>query len=287
MHSRRPDWLLFDDRGDAWPAGSLELRRRLLCVHYDGDLAADVVRNLGFVACRALGNRATIRLHVPVVSDVALAAAFYWLADQHPASVLIDFVGEQRPAEVCKSAEDAIARLAGLTQKVDLHRRKIAQQPCPLDRLPAQSPLRGLLEIWSRSRGLFDEAAFVRYASQHLLRRFLIIRQSETDALLFDTIGEGLHVPDKDWFKSAIGRPLEEQPDTEYWRWVAQVYRSTLRSNCPVLSDIDADIYWPSMGWVRRRYRRLLLPCAARDGTRFLFSANCTESGIALRGQVA
>jgi len=257
-----------------------------MCLHYEGDLATDLVRNMGFVAVRTLGNQATVRLHAPVVSDVALANCFYWLADQRPARVLIDFVGEQRPAQVCSSGVAAIARLIELTQKYHLA-RKIAEQPCPLDQLPAQSPLGGLLQLWQRNEGRFDETAFVEYASQHLHRRFLIIRRSESDQLLFYTLGDGLQVPDKDWFKSAIGRCLEEQPDTEYWHWVAQVYRSTLRANVPVLSDIDADIFWPSQGQVRRRYRRLLLPCAAADGTRFLFSANCTESHVALRGKVA
>lgn len=286
MHSRQREWLLFDDRGATWPAGSLELRRRLSCLHYDGDLAADLVRNLGFVAGRTVGNKATIRLHLQVVSDVALAGAFYWLADHRPMTVLIDFVGENRPAEVCASTEATIARLVELTRKQDSS-RNIAEKPCSLDRLSTESPLRGLLEIWAKNQGHFNDSLFIKYASQHLLQRFLIVRQSRSDQLLFDTIGDGLHVPDKRWFKSAIGHPIEKQPDTEYWPWVARIHRAALRSNCPVLSDIDANIYWPSMGRVRRRYRRLLLPCTARDGTRFLFSANSAESRIALRDQVA
>jgi hypothetical protein len=187
---------------------------------------------------------------------------------------------------MCTSADAAIARLIELTQKNDFS-RKIAEKPCLPDELSPRSPLRGLLEIWAQNQGCFNGPVFIKYASQHLLRRFLVIRQSPSDQLLFDTIGDGLHVPDRNWFKSAIGHPIEAQPDTEYWQWVAQVQRSTLRSNCPALSDIDADIYWPSRGWVRRTYRRMLLPCAAPDGTRFLFSANYSESCIPLRGQVA
>lgn len=286
MYARRSDWLLFDDGGECWPAGSLELRRNLMCLHYEGDLATDLVRNLGFVAVRTAGAHATVRLHAPVVSDVALASCFYWLADQRPDRVLIDFVGEERPAQVCSSPEAAIAQLIEITQKHHL-RRKIAERPCSLDDLPRQSPLGGLLELWYRNEGRFDEGAFVDYASHRLQRRYLIIRRSGGDHLLFYTLGDGLHVPDKNWFKTAIGRRLEEQPDPEYWRWVARIYRSTLLSNVPVLSDIDADIFWPSQGWVRRRYRRLLLPCTASDGTMFLFSANCTESHVALRGKVA
>ncbi|HEY1244749.1 MAG TPA: hypothetical protein VH913_26540, partial [Hyphomicrobiaceae bacterium] len=108
-----------------------------------------------------------------------------------------------------------------------------------------------------------------------------------TNALVIDRIGDGLHVPDREWFKSALGRPIEEQPDTPYWRWVARMQRAALQTNNPALSDIDASIYWPALGRVRRRYRRLLLPCITRDGTRLLFSANSSESRVALRGEVA
>jgi hypothetical protein len=286
MHPRRRDWLLFDDRGDTWAAHSPELQRRLHCTHYHEDLAAGLVRNLGFVAGRTLGNNVALRLHAELVSDIALAAAFYWLSDCQPARVLIDFVGALRPAEVCPSAGAAIARLVDITRGRDFGRH-VAEKSCSAESLPAGSPLRGLLELWADNAGCFNERAFIAYAARRLLRRFLIVRHSDTDGLVIATIGDGLHVPDRDWFKSAIGRPIEAQPDAPYWRWVARVQRAALHANTPVLSDIDASIYWPSLGRVRRRYRRLLLPCTARDGTRLLFSANSSESRVVLRGQVA
>jgi hypothetical protein len=286
MYARRPEWLLFDDEGTTWPANSMELRRRLACLTYQGDLSADLVRNLGFVAIRACRQRFTLRLHVQVVSSVALAAAFYWLFDHRPGSVVIDFVGEDRPAEIYPSTDEAIARLIRLTRWNELN-KKVAEKPCPLDQLSPQSPLHGLLRLWQENRGRFNAPALIDYASQHLASRFIVIRQCAFDRLLFHILGEGLHVPDRSWLKSAVGRPVEDQPDAEYWGWVAQTYRETLSTNRPGLSDIDADIFWPSRGWVRRRYRRLRLPCTATDGARYLFSANSAESGVALRTQVA
>jgi hypothetical protein len=286
MHPRRREWLLFDDRGETWAAQSPELQRRLHCFQFDDELTVGLVRNLGFVAGRALGNNAALRLHVELVSDVALAAAFYWLSDCRPARVLIDFVGPPRPAEVCTSAEAAIARLVDLTRGRDFGRH-VAEQVCSINDLPPGSPLRGLLELWASNAGRFDERVYFEYAARRLLKRFLVVRQNGANALVIDRIGDGLHVPDREWFRSALGRPIEEQPDTPYWRWVARVQRAALQTNNPALSDIDASIYWPSLGRVRRRYRRLLLPCTTRDGARLLFSANSSESRIALRGQVA
>jgi hypothetical protein len=286
MHERRREWLLFDDRGDTWAAYSPELQRRLFCLHYSDDLPISLVRNLGFVAGRSVGANAALRLHLDLVSEIALAAAFYWLSDCRPARVLIDFVGAPRPAEVCTSAEAAIARLVDLTRTRDVSRH-VAERACSVDDLPAGSPLRGLMDLWMEHSGRFAAPAFLEYAARRLLKRFLIVRHDGADRLVFDTIGDGLHVPDRDWFTSAVGRPIEEQPDTQYWRWVARIQRAALQADIPVLSDIDASIYWPSLGRVRRRYRRLLLPCTAHDGTRLLFSANSSESRVALRGQVA
>jgi hypothetical protein len=282
-HPRRREWFVFDDRGNIWPAHSPELRRQLYCFSQNSDWPQGLARNLGFVAgCRS-GSNAALRLQLDLVSDIALAAAYYWLSDYEPQRVLIDYLGESRPAEVFTSAETAIARLVRLTRDREASRH-VAEKPCSVDQLAAGSPLHGLLELWARNGGCYDAAAFSEYATRRLLKRFLVVRRDEASGLVFDTIGEGLHVPERDWFRSAIGRPIEHQPDAPYWRWVAQIQRSALQANDPVVSDIDASIYWPSLGRVRRRYRRLLLPCTAPDGTQLLFSANSSEGRVALRG---
>jgi hypothetical protein len=283
MHPRRREWLVFDDRGNIWPAHSPVLRRQLYCFSQSDDLPQGLARNLGFVAGCHSGSNASLRLQLDLVSDIALAAAYYWLADCEPRRVLIDFLGPSRPAEVFPSAEAAIARLVKLTRDREVSRH-VAEKPCSIDELAAGSPLRGLVELWARNGGRYDAAAFCAYATRRLLKRFLIVRQDDAYGLVIDTIGEGLHVPERDWFRSAIGRPIEHQPDAPYWRWVAQIQRSALQANDPVVSDIDASIFWPSLGRVRRRYRRLLLPCTARDGTRLLFSANSAEGRVMLRG---
>jgi len=290
MHPRRREWLVFDDRGNVWPAYSPELRRQLHCLHCSEDLPTGLARNLGFVAGHSSGRSATIRLQPDLASDVALAAAYYWLSDCAPSRVLIDYLGPPRPAEVFASAEAAIARLVALARRRDRGRhvaeRHVSARPCSVDDLPAGSPLRGLLQIWAARGGRYDAPAFLEYASRRLLRRFLVVRQCG-ERLVFDTIGSGLHVPDLSWFTAAVGRPIEEQPDAPYWRWVAGIQRAALDADSPVVSDIDASIHWPPLGRVRRRYRRLLLPCTAPDGTRLLFSANSSEGRVALRGEVA
>ena len=281
-HPRRREWFVFDDRGNIWPAHSPELRRQLYCFSQSNDLALGLARNLGFVAGCQSGRNAALRLQLDLVSDIALAAAYYWLSDCEPRRVLIDYLGPSRPAEVFGSSEAAIARLVRLTRDREVSRH-VAEQACSVDQLAAGSPLRGLVQLWAANNGRFDATAFGMYATQRLLKRFLVVRQDNAHGLVIDTIGEGLHVPERDWFRSAIGRPIEHQPDAPYWRWVAQVQRAALQADDPVVSDIDASIFWPSLGRVRRRYRRLLLPCTAPDGTRLLFSANSSE-GRALRG---
>ena len=117
------------------PRVAPELLRRLPNLDPSGaDLAARVVRDLGFVAGRSQGCNAAIRLRLPLVSEVALAAAFYWLADHNPRRVLIDFTGERRPAEVCTCAGAAIARLIELTRQHN-HRVSVPGKQHSVDRL--------------------------------------------------------------------------------------------------------------------------------------------------------
>ena len=116
MHAQR-EWLLFDDRGATWPTHSIELQRRPSWAHQDADLVTGLIRRLGFVGGRRVGDNVAVRLHSQTVSQVALAAVFYWLADLDPRRVLIDLVGEGRPAEVCTSAAAAIARLIAITRQ--------------------------------------------------------------------------------------------------------------------------------------------------------------------------
>jgi hypothetical protein len=133
MRARR-EWLLFDDRGATWPTHSIEWQRRPSWVPHDADLVTGLIRNLGFVGGRRLGDNAAVRLHSPTVSQVALAAAFYWLADHAPRRVLIDLVGESRPAEVCTSAAAAIARLIAITRQRHSGQSAAASTPCSVDR---------------------------------------------------------------------------------------------------------------------------------------------------------
>jgi hypothetical protein len=143
----RHEWVLFDDRGATRTARSIGWKPGLSRLPDDGDLATGLIRYLGFVGGRRLGSNAAVRLHRHGVSQVALAAAFYWLADHDPARVLIDFVGESRPAEVCRSAAGAIARLVELTRTHDSNRIEVEAQRS-LDQIAAGaagSPFTGLL----------------------------------------------------------------------------------------------------------------------------------------------
>ena len=137
MRARR-EWLLFDDRGATWPTHSIEWQQKPCWVHHDVDLVTGLIRNRGFVGGRRLGDNAAVRLHPQTVSQIALAAAFYWLADHDPRRVLIDLVGEGRPAEVCASAAAAIARLVAITRQ--RHSDQTAETPCPVDRVSAGTP---------------------------------------------------------------------------------------------------------------------------------------------------
>src|SRR5450755_945649 len=58
---------LIDDQGKVWPAGALDLRRRLGYPDPDFDLPAYAMRNLGYVLVRERGNSVHVSLRPAMV----------------------------------------------------------------------------------------------------------------------------------------------------------------------------------------------------------------------------
>ena len=272
---------LFDDVGAAWDAQSFDLRERFHAATYCGDLPTDLIRSMGFVGVQDGAKFVRVRVRLQVVSQVALASVLYWLADNRPKSVVLEFVGGPEPLELFTSPEAAMTRLSVVTS-FERFLPRFASQPVDPGQLPPSSPLAELVRVWHEG-GRTDPEMLVRMATRRLRQRFMIIKALHQGPLVFETLGRGLHVPDPRWLEQAVGRRLEDQPDRSYWAWAEKCHRKALASPRPTVNDIDAEIYWPGTGWVRRIYRRMLLPCVTRGGDRLMFCANSTESNIPSR----
>lgn len=273
--------LLFDDEGATWDAQSFDLRERFHSANYCGDLPSDLIRSMGFVGVQDGTNFVRVRVRLQVVSQIALASVLYWLADNRPKSVVLEFVGEPEPVELFTSPEAAMARLGAVTS-LERFLPRFASQAVDPNQLAPSSPLAELMRAWQDS-GRTDPQVLVRVATRRLNKRFMIIKALDQGPLVFEALGRGLHIPDPRWLDQAVGRRFEDQPDRSYWAWAEKCHRTALDSPRPTVNDIDAEIYWPGSGWVRRIYRRMLLPCVTRGGDRLMFCANSTDSNIVSR----
>jgi hypothetical protein len=277
--------IVFDDEGTLWQGDSLELRRRLCCLNYPGQLIADLVRNLGFIAVDCERSHLALNLRSSTVSRAAAIGLLYWLAGSGASRGCLRDI--DAPAiELLPTLDALISRIGTMGGAGPLPDRA-AERSLDDSELPLGSPLRELLRRWAEADGKLwfgDYAATIR---EHLGNRFVLARVADNSRIVIEAVGEGLRIPSRTWFTSAIGSDLEYQPDRAYGRWVNAAYARVHCSRRPALSDCDADIYWPGEGWVRRKYRRLIVPGTAADGGRYLLSTSCTEAQVSLRSFAA
>ena len=264
-----------------WPANSIELRRRLYCINYPGQLIPDLVRNLGFIAVDDDQDCVALSLRSSTVSRAAAIGLLYWLIERGQSRGYIrDLDGAA--IELAPSLVSLVSRI-GAIGNIGSMINRAAEKLLDHRQLIPQSPLRELLRRWAEAGGKFCFEDYAAIIEEHLGNRFVLARVIDNSRIIIVAVGDGLRIPNRSWFIKVVGSDLEHQPDRAYGRWVNDAYAQVHRSQQPAISDCDADIYWPGDGWVRRKYRRLIIPGTAADGGSYLLSTNCTDAQISLR----
>jgi hypothetical protein len=232
-----------------------------------------------------MGGSLRISLRPAVVSPIAFGALLYWLHDRVVDRVLVSFLDHDWSHEMLRSRQDAVHKLMA---RVDLgqgaREGDFLQRELPLESLPAASPLRSVLDMWSASGGKFDRERIAPLLERALKGRFVLVEASpERPALLIKDVGGGLTKPAEYWLARSIGNRVEDQPDYDYGKWIACFYRKVVSTGVPSLSDVDAVINWPQHKRRSFRYRRLVIPFREPDRTTMLLCASLTNPGINLR----
>lgn len=280
---------LFDDRGESWEGGSLRLADALQASIIGDELTNYAVRNLGFVAVSETESMARIRLRASIVSPVAFSALLYWLHDRVKDRFVLSFLESEWSHEVLGTRDEVVHRLMQrISARTNDREGDFLQAPRPLQSLPASSPLRAVLNIWSETEGVYDRARLHPLLESALDGRFVLI-EARTGAsnLLIKDIGSGLRKPAQHWLARSIGLRVEDQPDYAYGKWVARSYRDVINSGEPDLGDVDAVISWPQASRQSFRYRRLLLPFRTADNSAMLLGATLADPSINLRVKVS
>jgi len=273
--------MVFDDQGIPWSADSVELRRQLCCLDYPGQLIPDLVRNLGFIAVDYRPNCIEVHLRSSTASPVAAVGFLYWLMGSGTTRGYIRDL-DRFAIELAPSLEALISSV-GAIDGAGLMLNRVAERPVDHRQLAANSPLLELLRRWTQAGGKLWFDDYAATIQQHLGNRFVLARVTESGRIVIVAVGDGLRIPNRTWFTNVIGSDLAYQPDRAYGRWVNEAYARVYRTQQPAISDCDADIYWPGEGWVRRKYRRLIIPGTTADGESYLLMTNCTEAQVDLR----
>jgi hypothetical protein len=278
--------VVFDDQGELWDARSRGLAGNLNASIGGEDLVEYTIRNLGFVAVKEMGGSLRISLRPTVVSPIAFGALLYWLHDRVVDRVLVSFLDQDWSHEMLRSRQDAVTKLMA---RVDLGRDAregdFLQQELPLESLPASSPLRGVLDIWSATGGRFDRERLTPLLARALKGRFVMVEASpDRPSLVIKDVGRGLTKPAEYWLARSIGNRVEDQPDYDYGKWVAGYYRRVVGTGVPGLSDVDAVINWPQHSRRSFRYRRLVVPFnGGTNRSTMLLCASLADPRINLR----
>jgi hypothetical protein len=271
--------ILIDDLGRVlrWPEDS-----RSVDAAYrdpDFDFPAYAVRNLGFVMLAERKDFLRIRLRPSFAGHRTTMALMSFVAERRPARAAISQLGRDWRDEVC-SGDALQRRLDEILQSSSDE----AEAP-PFLAVPRRitgilrdpgSPFAPVLRRWADQVQPGDIAAFL--ASSPLHGRALIVqRQPDTGHFVFRHSGHRIQLYQAAWAQSAIGRPLQDQPDEDYGRWIADACRTVDERQVPRFELITARVRAHG-GLPRRwRYERLMLPWRDSHGRRFVVSVSLRD----------
>lgn len=281
--------LLIDDQGELWGNAAIELRQSFGPTHADDDLAAYLVKNLGFVAVNAYGRSCQIRVRPSVVSPKALDALIYWLADRRFDRIVSHIFDTDWQIELHGAPEILAHRLLqAMTKRQLIRPGDFIAESIPLETLPNSAVFSSLLQSWPMlSENLHQDG--IRNVLHQLTRgRYFLVRQETGSGdVVFQDVGNEFATLDKDWLSSARGMPVESQKDSAYGRWIASKYREIMKRPAITTEKVDAIVSTTKYGRYRVRYNRLILPTTGPNGDKWLLCSSILDERIDLRVQPA
>lgn len=236
----------------------------------DFDASDYVVRNLGFVSVtRRSRDRMTIRLRPSLVSRKALDACLKILMNQDFAQGEIQRYEEDWISEIWPNDPALLHRLADLCEKAQrMQEPRFGSRPLDISAVSSDSsnPLKPLYQKWRVSSAIFDDTTLPFLISYGLDFRLSVVTAPRMgEPLRFQFFGDGFKFYDDHQKMKVIGAPIEDQPDAEYGRWLAEQYDAVVASGRPALDYVTARITPDSGPGRRSRYERLLLPWRTND----------------------
>lgn len=277
--------LMIDDQGEIWRGDSRELRCAFDAPHSGGEFTEYAIKNLGFIAINVFGSSCQARLRPELITQRAVLTLLEWIAGTRLDRMVVSTFEKDWQSELLRMSDVPrrlmeLVALSAQARPDDFLADTLA--PSSIKNRPLLS---GLVDEWPQIAKQFELEALARLLRTVFRERLVVVKlQDDTAQPVFHQVGKGLLYSEYDtWRSSAIGEPIEDQPDRLFGKWVADVYRDAATNPRPKIEAVDVIMRWPHAGRSRHRYKRLILPFQSPDATRFLFGGTIVDDTIDLR----
>jgi hypothetical protein len=276
--------LIFDDLGNSWPASAQKFRATFAVPASDPLPSKYAVKALGFVAIDSFGRSAQFRMVPAIVHMNAISAALAWVRRQVCDRIVIDYYDAGWKLKVvrdCDAAQSMIEALLSSSHRNEVCPRIV--QSSPTDQLKPIATFSKLLAEWRAAMAGQIPFEPANLAQRYLGDRYVVDEQRPDGEIVYKEIGPGFHYFGSKWMQNSRGKPISEQPDRDYGRWIADHYREALASNTPRIDDIDALVHNADGTRMRFRIKRVIVPIITGSGRPLLIGGSIYDEKVDLR----
>lgn len=269
---------LIDPTGDLWEANSWQLRQWYGARQSNDGFEDFLIKNIGFVALATSSGSATIRAAPALVTYACFTKVSELITQRMPARVALSWFDASWHHEVRRGAVDGRERLMHLMLEAEGNcSTAYGIQPRRTDDLAVGNPLANTLELWRERGGCIDIDEQSEPIRTAIGGKYTIVRRDpDRKTIEFAHFGDGIDLYGSgSWKRRLVGCRVDEQPDLEFGRWLADNYLETIFIGNPALGDIDAtttDI--AAKRNVRKIYTRLALPILTGKPGEYLLCAS-------------
>jgi hypothetical protein len=275
--------LMIDDQGELWRGDSRKLRIAFDSPYSGGEFCEYAIKNLGFVAINLYGLSCQVRLRPKFIGEKTHKSLIDWLRRGKMQRVVLSVFEKEWRDELVHSKQIEGRLEALLPASTPARPGDFLCKPMPVESLDARPKLRDVVASWPFLVQNYDVDTLLKVIRSVFDDRFVVVRQSEPQSrLVFSQIGEKLYGPYDTWRSCAVGAPIEEQPDRDFGRWIADTYYSASKARAPQNDAVDSLVRLPA-GRSRFCYRRLIFPMPPTSTGQHLIGGSILDPTIDLR----
>jgi hypothetical protein len=142
-------------------------------------------------------------------------------------------------------------------------------------------PFAELASFWKPQLTMREIGHLIERTAIYSNERFSLIERcgAKADFILREH-GHGYPRYAVGYMQSWLGRNILEHPDEHYGRQCAHAFERVSKNRSVAIELVDATIFWPMAGRIRRTYTRALLPFGDPGGRSWVLSTSITGSGF-------